>query len=373
MAMYPLERHMPSAWTLFPLATNTSSNTEADVEKVAASPTQQQSSSVRLKSNLHRFCAEKAGWAMVSLLILLLLGLTAALCAIFLTGGGAWTTYKAWEKEHAYDSPIHPAMPFNFPDPAILYHKKCFYAFATNNASGVLFRPRNSSHFGFGIANIQLAVSKDPFKPWTLRPPAQQPLAHVGAWANLGMTKAELDAPSIPKAQGWAPGITQRESDGKFVLYYAAASTPAKPHVRPGHCIGAAVSESKSPLGPYKSMEHALICDFEHGGAIDPSPFVDKGGELYLAYKVDGNNIGHGGACGNTVKPLVPTPIMLQKMHKSGTSLDGRPVQMLDRKDGDGPLVEAPNIVRSKEGIYFLFFSSGCTRDASYVGQTANR
>ena len=38
----------------------------------------------------------------------------------------------------------------------------------------------------------------------------------------------------------------------------------------------------------------------------------------------------------------------------------------MDRTHADGPLVEAPALVRSHEGIYFLFFSSGCTRFSSY-------
>jgi beta-xylosidase len=57
---------------------------------------------------------------------------------------------------------------------------------------------------------------------------------------------------------------------------------------------------------------------------------------------------------------------MLQKLQADGTSPDGAPVPILDRTAADGPLVEAPELVRSHEGIYFLFFSSGCTRNPSY-------
>lgn len=87
--------------------------------------------------------------------------------------------------------------------------------------------------------------------------------------------------------------------------------------------------------------------------------------------EVDGNHVGHGGECGNTVQPIVPTPIMLQKMHKNGTTPDGPAVQILDRTTEDGPLIEAPDISRSKEGVYFLFYSSGCTRSPSYVSAAA--
>lgn len=68
----------------------------------------------------------------------------------------------------------------------------------------------------------------------------------------------------------------------------------------------------------------------------------------------------------------MPTPIMLQRMRKDGITPDGLPIQLLDRTPEDGPLVEAPDIVRSKEGVYFLFYSSGCTTDSSYVRPTPN-
>jgi len=43
----------------------------------------------------------------------------------------------------------------------------------------------------------------------------------------------------------------------------------------------------------------------------------------------------------------------------------GPSVDIMDRTRDDGPLVEAPALVRSDEGVYFLF-SSGCTRMPSY-------
>ena len=57
---------------------------------------------------------------------------------------------------------------------------------------------------------------------------------------------------------------------------------------------------------------------------------------------------------------------MLQKMHPNATEPDGEPIQILDRITSDGPLVEAPALIRSPGGVYFLFFSSGCTRSPTY-------
>jgi beta-xylosidase len=57
---------------------------------------------------------------------------------------------------------------------------------------------------------------------------------------------------------------------------------------------------------------------------------------------------------------------MLQKLKSDMLKPDGLPDRILDRTNADGPLVEAPELVRSSEGIYFLFFSSGCTREPTY-------
>jgi len=51
---------------------------------------------------------------------------------------------------------------------------------------------------------------------------------------------------------------------------------------------------------------------------------------------------------------------MIQPMEADGVTPRGNPTQILDRSDADGPLVEAPSLVRSSEGVYVLFFSSNC-------------
>lgn len=84
-----------------------------------------------------------------------------------------------------------------------------------------------------------------------------------------------------------------RQSDGSFVMYYSA-STKAD---TAKHCVGAA--KASSVTGPYTPIgSSALICPLSKGGAIDASGYNDNG-KRYIIYKVDGNSIGHGGACGN--------------------------------------------------------------------------
>lgn len=58
---------------------------------------------------------------------------------------------------------------------------------------------------------------------------------------------------------------------------------------------------------------------------------------------------------------------MLQEMEDDGITKVGDPVEILTNIESDGPLVEAPMLIRSPEGVYFLFFSSGCTRENTYV------
>lgn len=185
------------------------------------------------------------------------------------------------------------------------------------------------------------------------------PLPVLGGWVKKGFTDTH---PPIPLANVWAPAVIKRPSDGKFVLYYSAAVE----NVTRSHCIGAAISNTTSPAGPYQPLDSTITCPIEEGGAIDPAPFIDVDKTMYLTWKVDGNNIGHGGECGNGIAPFVPTPIKLQRMAEDGITPDGPEITILDRTEADGPLVEAPVIIRSQEGIYFLFFSSGCTRNPSY-------
>ncbi len=74
-------------------------------------------------------------------------------------------------------------------------------------------------------------------------------------------------------------------------MYFSAATTsdPSK------HCIGAA--SSSSITGPFTPIgSSALICPLSQGGAIDASGYYDNG-KRYIAYKVDGNSMGAGGAC----------------------------------------------------------------------------
>lgn len=78
-------------------------------------------------------------------------------------------------------------------------------------------------------------------------------------------------------------------------MYFSATSSSDSSK----HCIGAATATSVT--GPYTPISSsALICPLSQGGAIDASGYYDQAtGNRYITYKIDGNSIGYGGACGN--------------------------------------------------------------------------
>ena len=83
------------------------------------------------------------------------------------------------------------------------------------------------------------------------------------------------------------------QTDGSFVMYYSATTTTDTSK----HCVGAATASKVT--GPYTPVgSSALICPLAQGGAIDAAGYYDNGNR-YITYKVDGNSLGHGGACGN--------------------------------------------------------------------------
>lgn len=108
------------------------------------------------------------------------------------------------------------------------------------------------------------------------------------------------------------------------------------------HCVG--VATATTPTGPYTPQAQPIACATSGGGAIDPAGFQDSDGTRYVVYKVDGNNLGGGGTCGNG-DGSHSTPIMLQKLTSDGITATGSAVQILDRGTYDGPLIEAPSLI----------------------------
>lgn len=216
----------------------------------------------------------------------------------------------------------------DFPDPSILKYGDSWIAFGTTNGKGI---------------NVQVATSPD-FSTWEVIQ-GYDALPKTGDWSDRG--------PVL-----WAPDININDY-GQFVLYYAARMKG-----NTSYCVGAGLSYR--PTGPFTPLDEPIACHTTEGGAIDPSGFRDSDGQRYLLYKVDGNHIGNGGSCNNEYEPIIPTPIILQAVQADGVTPLGSAYQILDRSERDGPLVEAPSLVRTPAGKYVLFFSSNCFTSKHY-------
>ncbi|KAM0332959.1 hypothetical protein ACHAQA_001615 [Verticillium albo-atrum] len=216
----------------------------------------------------------------------------------------------------------------DFPDPCILQDDDGqWYSFATNGKG----------------RQVQAAVAPDPLGPWTY---LEDDVLPDISWTSGRNT--------------WAPDV-RRTGNDSYILYFSGELPDAEGR----HCVGVALADSI--LGPYVPQAGPWTCHLDEGGAIDPAGFLDVGtGRRYVTYKVDGNHDGNGGDCGNSVEPVVSTPIMLQEVGPDGFTKIGEPVQILDRTEADGPLVEAPDIVRLEDGTYVLFFSSWCYSSEKY-------
>lgn len=226
----------------------------------------------------------------------------------------------------------------NFPDPAVIRADDGWRAYATEVTVG-----------GKKV-NVPMAYTRD-WKNWQFRG-QKDAMPKLASWINKKHPRV------------WAPDVNALPG-GKFILYYTAAleSNGAI------HCLGYATSNNIE--GPFvDSSTQPWICPLKQGGAIDISGFYDaKTNRRYVVYKVDGNAIGHGGECGNTVKPIVPTPILIQQVDlNNGFTKIGTQLKIFSNDDEiqDGPYVEAPAL-NYMSGKYVLFYSPQCYTTPKYA------
>jgi beta-xylosidase len=154
-------------------------------------------------------------------------------------------------------------------------------------------------------------------------------------WKAVGAVFAPGRWPTWAKRDFWAPEIHQ--VGNKFVVYYTARDHSGR------LSIGAAWA--KDVRGPYTDLGRPLIRD-HRTGVIDSNFFKDDKGRPYLVWKLDGNDVNK------------PTPIYVQRLSPDGMKLEGSRQKLItnDQK-WEGPLVEAPWVV--KRGEYYYMFYSG--------------
>jgi beta-xylosidase len=216
-----------------------------------------------------------------------------------------------------FSNPVHGG---DFPDPGVLEVGGTWYAYGTNGPGGT----------------VPLLASTD-LVHWTDRGDA---MPQVGSWATSGNT--------------WAPEVLA--VGGRYVLYYVARATgPDK------QCIG--VAESAAPDGPFTDPRPApLVCEAREGGSIDPSPFRDADGSLWLYWKNDGN------CCGQ------PVHLYGRRLAADGLSFTGaRSTLLTNTKPWQGNLVEAPEMVRHGDGHVLLYSANAFDSDRYAVGYAVCR
>lgn len=197
----------------------------------------------------------------------------------------------------------------DFPDPFLLATGHGYLAYATNN-------PKRG-------VNVQLAESRD-LKTWRLL--ARDALPVLPRWARPGLT--------------WAPEVLK--VDQRYALYFTARERRSELQ-----CVG--VATATDPLGPFTSQAtEPLVCQRELGGSIDPSPFRDTDGQLYLLVKNDGNNPDFN----------LPTTIWAQPLAPDGLASAGVAKPLLSNTAAwEGRVIEAPTMLRL-HGRYVLMFSA---------------
>ena len=144
--------------------------------------------------------------------------------------------------------PFVPVLSEDFPDPFVLPTSSGFLAYATN--------PRE------GGVNVQMARATN-LTDWALlRDGAtlHDAMPVLPSWARPGLT--------------WAPEVLPTEKG--FVLYFTARDRKSNLQ-----CVGAAFAPNS--LGPFAyAATEPLVCQTALGGTIDPDPFRDTDGQLYL-------------------------------------------------------------------------------------------
>ena len=200
----------------------------------------------------------------------------------------------------------------DFPDPFILRDGHRYFGYSTNRG-----------------ANIPVIGSDD-----------------LMNWHTLGDALPQLP-PWSSRGRVWAPAVLPRP--GRYVLYYTTR------HATSGmQCLS--VAQATSPQGPFvDDSTGPLVCQTDLGGSIDPSPFVDDTGAVYLLWKSEDRGY------------TIPSQIWSQPLSADGLSLVGSPTAVLTQdREWEKPTMEAPAMVSDGTGLY-LFYSAGTWQNSTYA------
>ena len=183
-------------------------------------------------------------------------------------------------------------------------------------------------------------------------PPSQEALGQLPTWAVPGWT--------------WAPEVIRLPSgqtgQSQYVMYYGvrhcgaqATPCPSGSGIAANNHLCIAVATSSTPAGPFTTSSKPLICSSSQD-SIDPSPFLDSSGKLYLYWK--SNALFYGAT------------LYGQQLSSTGLALAGSSVVLLHKSSSSswqGNNIEAPAMVPSGTGRYDLFYSGNYFASRNYA------
>ena len=216
------------------------------------------------------------------------------------------------QAEAMTEGSVDAAHPFDFADPQVMSAGGSYYAFGTNGPAGT----------------VQVLSSSD-LSDWDVRGSA---LRGLPGWARPGFT--------------WAPAAIQTGST--YTLFYTV-----KHNFSGKQCITRATATN--PAGPYEDTSTGpLICQLSQAGSIDPSPYYDETGNLYLTWKSEGETTGGGAAI--WMAPLAP----------DASKMTWFPTQLLTVSQGwEGSTIEGPSMAKAG-GSWVLLYSANSWSSSAY-------
>lgn len=188
---------------------------------------------------------------------------------------------------------------------------------------------------------------------------------YLQGWKSNNLSDwTELGAVFIPQRDSW--GVTSLwapeviEKDGIFYMYYSAKDS------KTGR-MGIGVATSNSPEGPFKEIEgtidgknyshQTMPIDFGFP-CIDPSPFIDDNGDIYLYVSKD--------QVSKTSSVFVAKMKNMVEIEYIGENALVTPSQSWENSDLSNKWNEAPYVIKN-DGKYYLFYSANYYQSSTYA------
>ncbi|HUI03055.1 MAG TPA: glycoside hydrolase family 43 protein [Acidimicrobiales bacterium] len=229
--------------------------------------------------------------------------------ALGVVGALAWTP-RAGAAPHDGSGAGAPVYDADAPDPDVILVGSTYYAYTT----------------GTDLKDIPVLASTD-LQHWQS---AGDALPALPSWSTFG--------------QSWAPGVVAL--GGTYVMYYSTEVAATGQD-----CISLATATT--PTGPFvDNSSTPFICQAQLGGSIDPQPFVDTNGRLFLYWK-------------SNTDPPSSASIWVAELTADGTALTSGPEPVLGADQSWESTVESPYMV-DEAGRYVLFYSGGAWNSAGY-------